>query len=222
MANPNTEKTNYSDINGSENNVEETVNARPATRSEVAYRNGYVSGRVTENNLQRQNQEYKEERRQERANENAARGLLIGIIATSAIALAVGAVFFASYLNREGDTNLPTIISVPESEKTEEDPQQKPEKETTIIERTVEKTQEVVPIPEAQPPASSAPNVEVNTPAPNVEVNVPAPPNPEPANAESQPTEPQSQNQQNPPQEPPSGNAESSAPTTPQISNILS
>ncbi len=107
---------------------------------------------------------------QSRDNENAARGLLVGIFVMALLGLVGGALFL---FNQREENNLPTIIPVPQNNQ----PQNQaappsPQQETTIIERTIDRTQEVIPVPAPQPqqpaaqPAPQAPNIDINVPNP--------------------------------------------------------
>lgn len=124
---------------------EDSINVRPITKSEKSYRDGYYQGRATENNLQTENIIAKEE--------GTSIGLFIGLILAILTVLGITGLFF---LNEEPTT----VLDDSTSNETVE-----PEKQTTIIERTIEKTQEVVPVPQVQPT------------------------NPEPVTSESQPIE---------------------------------
>lgn len=145
--------------------LESTVNGRPVTDREVAYRNGYVNGRVTENRAVR---DYEREQANRDTN-NTAWGLLLGILLTSVAGLAIGSMFFFDYANRRnipvgGPT--PTAVPVPSSNNNGVSPRSTPEtqRSTTVIERNVERTQQVVPIPQRQPEVSPEPRVEINVP----------------------------------------------------------
>ena len=140
--------------------LDQSINARPANPSE-SYRDGYVEGRE-ENHLQQQ--EYNRAREQQIREENSGtNGVLLGLALTSLVALIFGTIFFLSQRN---ETPTQTEITIPE----ETEPLQ--ESEPDVIERTVERTEEIVPVPQE----SSPPEV---TPPPQVEINVPEP-QPEP------------------------------------------
>lgn len=156
-------------------NLQGSTNARPATRNEVAYRNGYVQGQnAKDRNLAAEERLAHERARYDlqasRDNENAARGLLLGIFVMALLGLVGGALFL---FNQREENNLPTIIPVPQNNQ----PQNQaappsPKQETTIIERTIDRTQEVIPVPAPQPqqpaeqPAPQAPNIDINIPNP--------------------------------------------------------
>lgn len=144
--------------------LDEDINARPATPNEAAYAEGYVKGRATEKEVQH------EKDLTVRDNNNAARGLLLGFLLFSVVGLVVGTVL---YVGRDRSPE-PTVPAIPSASPEASDRPTK-EKETTIIERerTIERTQEVVPVPQQAAPPSPAP-------PPKVEVNVPAPESPNP------------------------------------------
>ncbi|MBD2124168.1 hypothetical protein [Trichocoleus sp. FACHB-262] len=163
----------------------DTVNTRTPTTDEVSYRDGYVSGQVTERELRDGNQIARD-------NDNAARGLLIGIILTSLLGLVLGTLFF---LNQRRETPAPVApIIVPNrsvAPAAKPSPSPVTKTETRIIERD-----RVVPVPQPQAPApqapapapAPAPTVNV-APAPAPDVNITVPSNPAPA-----PTQPQTGN----------------------------
>ena len=188
----------------------ETVNGvNPAKKA--AYHDGYVHGRVVENSQQAEVQRVRE-------TDTAARGLLLGIILTSLIGLALGAVY---YLNQRNEAPNPAVAPTTAPRAIEPSPAEAPirstERETTIIERAI-------PVPQpADPQPSSPTNIDITVPNPSnqqapVETQ-PAPTTPPNINI----TVPNSVNQEAPTQTEPrssSGtdtdtpsNAESDAPT---------
>ncbi|MGB3310723.1 MAG: hypothetical protein WBG32_10770 [Nodosilinea sp.] len=134
-----------------------SINARPVTNDEIAYRDGYVRGKSAEQ-LEQERRRAAEARLYEenarlKADSGASAGLILGL-ALAALAAVVGGLIYV-YLD---DTAPDTAVPTPEAVTPE------PANETTIIERTVERTQEVIPAPSsAQPPDI---NVELNTPEP--------------------------------------------------------
>ncbi|MBD2105840.1 hypothetical protein [Nodosilinea sp. FACHB-13] len=150
-----------------------SINARPATPDEVAYRDGYVSGKSTEQLEQerRRTEEARiyEENARLRADNGISTGLILGMV-LAAVAAIVGAVAYVY-----SDANDGRIIPVPQAPAPEA-PAPEPTNETTIIERTIERTQEAVPVPTA--PAPSAPAPAVQPPDINVELNNPVAPAP--------------------------------------------
>ncbi|PZU99494.1 MAG: hypothetical protein DCF32_18665 [Leptolyngbya sp.] len=152
---------------------ESSVNARPATPDEVAYRDGYVSGKSTEQ-LEQERRRAEEARIYEenarlRADNGVSTGLILGLV-LAAVAVVVGAVAYVY-----SDANDGTLIPVPAAPAPETQTPE-PTNETTIIERTIERTQEAVPVPTA--PAPSAPAPTVQPPDINVELNNPVAPAP--------------------------------------------
>ena len=134
------------------NNInDKTVKGRPASPEEIAYRDGYVRGRATEETAQRRYQRLEnlqaEQIARSRANESASSGILLGLL-LAIIAACIGGV--AYYIARE-----------PEAATTDAPV----ERETTIIERTIENSREVI----QNPPEVNLPTIE----APDIEVNVP-------------------------------------------------
>jgi outer membrane biosynthesis protein TonB len=147
----------------------------------VAYRDGYIHGRVRERHLQEDGLEVRD-------NNNAARGLLIGITLTSLVGLALAAAFF--WYPRQQQTPAPVVVPAPSSSPVSSPAaSQGQTTQTTTIERH---TVEQVPVTQPAAPASQ-PNVNVTVPqtAPasrtDVNVNVPNP-SQQPANSKSSTT----------------------------------
>src|SRR6476469_4913161 len=146
---------------------------------ETAYRDGYVSGQVTERELREENQIVRD-------NDNAARGLLIGVILTSVLGLVIGTLFFLNQRRDETPAPVAPIIVPNRSAAPAAKPSPSPvtKTETRIIERD-----RVVPVPQPQSPApqSSAPAPTVNVaPAAAPDVNITVPSNPAPASTQPQ------------------------------------
>ncbi|HEY9859653.1 MAG TPA: hypothetical protein V6D16_09110 [Candidatus Obscuribacterales bacterium] len=165
----------------------DTVHTHKPTVNDPAYRDGYVSGQVTERELREENQIVRD-------NDNAARGLLIGVIATSVLGLILGTLFFLN--QREDPAPVAPIIVPNRSVAPAASPSPSPttKTETQIIER-----ERLVPVPQPQSPAPQAPapaptvNVApapaptVNVaPAPAPDVNVTVPSNPAPTSTQPQ------------------------------------
>lgn len=114
----------------------ETVHHHTPQPNNVVYRDGYLQGRVSEQQLNEANQTARD-------NENAARGLLIGIIFTGLAALVIGAVFL---LNQRSQT--PVLIQrITPSASPSPSPSPSPQGRDRIIERD-----RIVPVPQTQPP----------------------------------------------------------------------
>jgi hypothetical protein len=162
-----------------------SVNTRPVTNNEVAYRDGYVRGKVAEQSEQDRRRALDariyEENARLRSDNGVSTGLILGMVLAAVAAVIGGIVYVDSDAGNRG-------VVPPEAVSPE------PANETTIIERTVERTQEVVPAP----PEVTLPDVNVDvTPPPAAEQPVPAPEavgQPE-ASGEGQATEPTAQPQ---------------------------
>ncbi len=168
-------------------NVQANVQGRPATREEVAYRDGYVNGRTIEERQQYNHRTAERIRTEQNARtreaNSASAGLLTGLLLAL---LAIGAGGLVYYLTQDSEpatTEAPVKTPV--------------ERETTIIERTVENTREVVrDAPDVELPDVQMPDVNIQVPetapaetapaetAPAAEIAEPAPEAAEPATAE--------------------------------------
>ena len=122
----------------------------------------------------------------ERENKSASSGVLLGITLAALVGLA-GAAFFFMNRGEESPTQI-LPVPVPNNSQPQSQPQQ-PSNDTTIIDRTIEKTKEVVPVPQQQAPApqQQAPS------APEVNINVPTPQNQAPEATTDSPAEPPTQ-----------------------------
>jgi hypothetical protein len=133
---------------------QDLVNRNPSvgngnrTASHNSYQNGYVQGRVAERRAY-------EESLRTRDNNNASGGLLLGILLTSLLGLTVGALFFINQQSQAPVVPVP-IPAEPETPNTETN-------NTEIRERVIERTRELVPVPQ---PQDSAPQQPVAEPAP--------------------------------------------------------
>lgn len=131
--------------------------ARVNRAENAGYKEGYVQGRVVEN--------VQENRLRDRDNDNAARGLFLGIILASLVALGAGTLY---YLSRGDGASTPATAPAPQQTEAEPAPTRTIERERTLIER-------VIPVPQdtsgeqEQPPAEPAPA----EPAPNINITVP-------------------------------------------------
>lgn len=136
--------------------VQTTAHGRPATREEVAYRNGY-----TEAQLREQNRWMRMHNHQRSQSDNTPAGILIGLLLASALGIIIGGFYWASQTD---DVIVPVLD--PQPTEPENAAPNVTERNTTVIERTVDRAQEVVPaeppnvqitLPEAQSETDSAP-----------------------------------------------------------------
>lgn len=116
-----------------------------------------------------------------RENNNTASGLLLGILLAAILGLA-GAAFYFMNQRQESPTKI-LPIPVPNSSQPQSEPQST-QKDTTIIDRTINRTKEVIPVPQQQAPApqQQAPDININVPsqpqqAPDVQQQAPDTPN---------------------------------------------
>ncbi|WOD38243.1 hypothetical protein [Nodosilinea sp. E11] len=168
-------------IDPNNRDLESSVNTRPATQNEIAYRDGYVRGKSAEQ-LERDRRRAAEARVYEenarlRADNGVSTGVVLGFI-LAAIAAIFGGVLYL--YNNEAGTGQGTTNPTPATTTPATTAPEPPTNETTIIERTIERTQEVVPAPSsAEPPQI---NVELNNPfQPGTAPNPQADPNQPPA-----------------------------------------
>ena len=193
MNSENKDNINQSTTPGQQNHSTgmDGINTRPTTKDEEAYRDGYVRGRSIDETSQ-----YDRERNAE--NNGLTSGVIIGGILVFSVGL--GAAVWA-YANRDMTTQNQQIapVTVPASPKPSVMPTA-PAKQTTIIERTVEKAAppevKVIEVPKAAPaapviivsPAPSQSSTSGQTPSnsatPSSSAPTPAPINPTPSAAE--------------------------------------
>jgi hypothetical protein len=141
-----------------------TVNTRPATQDEVAYRNGYVQGRNRE-------QIYNDVQRTRESN-SAATGTVVGVLLAAVVGLILAMVYILPQMNRTETTPSPTASPAqPQSNKN----QPKNTEKTTVIERRV---QEVIPVPQPQ-------RTEIIVPSTQPQTN----PNPSSSSSSSSPSQ---------------------------------
>jgi len=149
--------------NHNSNQNSDTVNSPRDYSNEVSYRDGYIHGATTERSL---NEESYIER-----DRGAGNGLALGIIVATLAALGIGSAYVLSQRNEPASRNQPSTqiipIPVPNNSQPQRSEPQSSKKETTIIERTVDKTKEIVPVPQQQEPAKQAPT----TPDININLN---------------------------------------------------
>jgi hypothetical protein len=160
---------------------DETITTRPATDREIAYRNGYVQGRAleqTENYRRRTMQaRIREQQARLRAENGAASGVIIGFLIALIAAVVGSIVYFAGDRNPE--------VQTPEPATTAPEPTNQ---ETTIIERTIERTQQAIPVPQRQAPSNQGDQPIINIELTNPIEATPTNPTPEqPATPEATP-----------------------------------
>jgi len=145
--------TNKRPVNSSgSNDSQDNVHGRKVTPHEVSYRDGYVEGQSVERSQVVSDQYAREETRE---SNGVASGLVIGLAFAAIAALVAGGL----YLTTRNETNT-APVAAPAS------PQ--PQRNTTIIERTIERTKEAAPV--IQPP-----DVQINVPQPAPAPAAPAP-----------------------------------------------
>lgn len=146
--------------------VKGMVTGRPATPQEVAYRDGYVTGRTAESYLQDQQLRLQRQQQRTLANSYTTNGVFLGVSLFLFAVLVGGAVYFA------GNNEQPTIQPQPSNTSTTPAAPEAPDT-TTIIDRTIERTRDVVP---SAPPVVQ-PQVDINmpTPAESAQPQAPAP-----------------------------------------------
>jgi hypothetical protein len=127
---------------------------------EVAYQKGYQTGRDSERLLQEETYAVREEN-------STASGLMIGLALASIAALAGGSIYFLNARNEPIQQTAPSTQVVPVPVPNNSQPRSS-NKETTIIERTIDKTREAVPVPQqpAKDPEAPAPNINIQLPTP--------------------------------------------------------
>lgn len=146
-----------------------------------SYQDGYLDGRVSENRIREENHTIRE-------NNSAASGLLLGIGITAIAALIGGTLFFFT-TDQDQPATAPTQTA-PVQPSTTQPPSS--QSETTIIERTVDRTKEIVPVPQQpapQPETQVSPaQPEAAQPVPQPETQV-SPAQPEATQTEAVPEE---------------------------------
>lgn len=126
----------------------------------TAYRDGYQEGIDSERRLQRESYAVRE-------SNSAASGLTLGLLLALIAGLVGGTVYFLTRTNEPTRQTAPATQIIPVPTPDNRQPQSSQNK-TTIIDRTIEKSKEIVPVP-AQPspaPSASAPDININVPNP--------------------------------------------------------
>ncbi|MEO1093808.1 MAG: hypothetical protein AAFX01_02765 [Cyanobacteria bacterium J06638_28] len=170
------------DLNQDSNETSlQSVTGRKATADEVAYRNGYVQGRSIEMQAHDRAAAYERRRAQKAADNSLTTGLLLGLLITGVAGIVGGIIYF---YNPQSTT---APVAAPETTPETETTPAQVENNTTIIERTIERTREIVPAPSD----ISLPDVEINRPSGNTTEPTPtdesAPPDEAENTGESQP-----------------------------------
>lgn len=149
--------------NHNTNSNSDTVNSPKDYSNEGSYRDGYIHGATTERRLNEES--YIESDR------GTGNGLVLGIILATLAALGIGSAYVLTQRNEPASRTQPSTqiipIPVPNNSQPQRSEPQSSKKETTIIERTVDKTKEIVPVPQQQEPAKQAPT----TPDININLN---------------------------------------------------
>jgi hypothetical protein len=140
--------------------TETTIHTRQVSPSEIAYRDGYVQGRLSEQHYQYQAHQAQAQRARE--TENAFNGFLLGMLLTAIVGLGVGAFF----LFAKPGTENPLRDTVPAPSPSASEPQKQADRQTTIIEKTIDKVREVVP---TAPPQIQIPPIKTTSPSPNAQ-----------------------------------------------------
>lgn len=142
-------------------NLQNEIHSRKATPDEIAYRDGYVEGQSSERSQALRDQYAREQyardqyaREQIRESNGVANGMLIGLSLAVIAGLVASAIYF---VNRSESPAPQTPVTAPASPQ----PQQR---NTTIIERTIERTREATP--DVQVPDVQVPDVQINVPEP--------------------------------------------------------
>jgi hypothetical protein len=149
MSNPNKDK------------FQQTINTRKATPDEIAYRNGYTRGRNSDRKVTYTTPIVRD------AN-NTANGVLLGILLASLVGIITATFFILTKQEQPAvvETPLPQQ-TLPQSAQPNVVQPQPVQRETTVIERTTDRVQEVVPaappdvqitVPTTQPSATANPS----------------------------------------------------------------
>lgn len=134
-------------------------------REQTAYDRGYRTGRDSERIIQEDNYVHRE-------NSSVSSGIVMGMaLALLATIVGAGAYFFSQQQTPTRQSAPATqIIPVPVPNNNSQPQTSTPKKETTIIERTIDKTRDVVPVPAPSPQSSSQ---DSSTSQPNININIP-------------------------------------------------
>ncbi|MBE9177565.1 hypothetical protein IQ268_03110 [Oculatella sp. LEGE 06141] len=147
------------------NQTPTVANGNRVSPEDASYRDGYVRGRTVDRYQQDNVTEVRD-------NENAARGFLLGILLTSLVGVVIAAIFFVSQQNQAPAPVVP--VPVP-AEPNAVEPPAPQTNNTEVRERVIERTRELVPVPQPQAPAPT----EAQQPVPQTQqpiVDVPTQP----------------------------------------------
>lgn len=141
----------------------------------TAYEKGYHQGRHSERLVQEDNYAVRD-------NNSAASGIVIGLALAVIAGLAGGAMYLYNQRQESPRQTAPSTQIIPVPVPNNSQPQQAPSsnKETTIIERTIDKTRDIVPVP-TQPSAAPSPQAPSKAPSAspsNINITIPAPQQP--------------------------------------------
>jgi cytoskeletal protein RodZ len=140
------------------NQMRREPNSNRNLSDEVSYQQGYQTGKDSERLLQQEAYAAREEN-------SAASGLMIGFALVTLAALAGGTIYFLNARNEPAQQTAPStqVAPVPNNSQSPSS-----NKQTTIIERTIEKTQKAVPVPQqpTKAPEAPAPNINIQLPTP--------------------------------------------------------
>lgn len=166
---------------------QDLVNPNPSvgngsrTVANGSYQNGYAQGRVAERRTYEENLRVRDDN-------SASRGLLLGILLTSLLGLTAGALYF---VNQQSQTPVvPVPVPVEPQQETETDTETN---NTEVRERIIERTREIVPVPQPQAPAPQQPVAEpapVEAPASTTQPEAVQPPAEQPDATQPEVTEP--------------------------------
>ncbi len=145
-------------------NFQRTVNTRKVTPDEVAYRNGYAHGRNSDRKVTYTTPIVRD-------SNDTANGVLLGILLASLMGLITTAFFIMTRQDqpRVVETPLPQTLpqTLPQNAQPNGVQPQPVQRETTVIERTTDRVQEVAPatppdvqitVPMTQPSATANPS----------------------------------------------------------------
>lgn len=150
--------------------------------SQASYQDGYLEGRATERRFQKESYIAPEQN-------NGASAWLIGFALTAGIGFIVGVLFFLTQQPQPATRVVPVPAPNENSSRSNNNGQSQNStnrtNRTTIIERTIDQTQEVVPVPE-----KTAPN------SPDINFNPPTSSQPQGSNSQTSSAQPESQSQE--------------------------